>query len=318
MTLHAAATALFGWLGAPIAWFILLVWWQVFTIARRESQNALAPREPLPCSEQRPAFAKPELVVCLLVIGMLVGLLMPATSDTDSMRHAEISMKMVAHALSEYEQEHGRLPPIVTRDEHGQALHSWRALLLPYLDEPQLQAAYRYNEPWNSPHNVALAQYRPWHFRGYYPNDEIAAECTAMQALPVGDRYVLCEHEDFVSNWLEPMQLDADAIDAFANAADARQGFWHHGIFSSQYRGRLMVSGAVSYQVYPSSSSAIVTAMADPQVGMHARKIVGRPWRVWHTRNAVLLAVFVAVTLYPFRWLHRITRGGLEAKRSGG
>lgn len=35
-------------------------------------------------------------------------------------------------------------------------MHSWRALLLPFLDRPDLVAAYRLDEPWDGPHNRKL------------------------------------------------------------------------------------------------------------------------------------------------------------------
>jgi hypothetical protein len=40
-------------------------------------------------------------------------------------------------------------------------MHSWRALLLPYLEQHALHNAYDFDEPWNSPHNRKLADQVP-------------------------------------------------------------------------------------------------------------------------------------------------------------
>src|SRR4051812_1491405 len=36
-------------------------------------------------------------------------------------------------------------------------MHSWRVLLLPYLNEQELYNAYNFAEPWNGPNNAKLA-----------------------------------------------------------------------------------------------------------------------------------------------------------------
>jgi hypothetical protein len=40
-------------------------------------------------------------------------------------------------------------------------MHSWRVLLLPFLGEGALHQEYRFDEPWDSPHNRALASRTP-------------------------------------------------------------------------------------------------------------------------------------------------------------
>ncbi len=56
-------------------------------------------------------------------------------------------------ALLSYEAEHGHFPPPYTVDENGKPLHSWRVLVLPYMEEKHLYDQIRLNEPWDSPHN---------------------------------------------------------------------------------------------------------------------------------------------------------------------
>ncbi len=62
-------------------------------------------------------------------------------------------VRRIALAMLLYEREHGTLPPAHSADAQGNALHSWRVLLLPYLGHAELHARIRLDEPWDSPHN---------------------------------------------------------------------------------------------------------------------------------------------------------------------
>jgi hypothetical protein len=71
------------------------------------------------------------------------------------------TLTQVALAMLNYEAEHGRLPPAVVYGEDGKPLHSWRVLILPYLDEEALYKDFRLDEPWDSPHNIQLLPRMP-------------------------------------------------------------------------------------------------------------------------------------------------------------
>src|SRR2546426_8412471 len=55
-----------------------------------------------------------------------------------------------------YQERHGRLPPAVVYGKYGEALHSWRVLLLPYIEQDALFKQFKLDEPWDSPHNIQL------------------------------------------------------------------------------------------------------------------------------------------------------------------
>ena len=44
-------------------------------------------------------------------------------------------------------------------------MHSWRVLILPCLDHPELYAEYRFDEPWDGPNNSKLADRMPLIYR---------------------------------------------------------------------------------------------------------------------------------------------------------
>ncbi|MCE9556851.1 MAG: DUF1559 domain-containing protein [Planctomycetes bacterium] len=65
-------------------------------------------------------------------------------------------IRNIATAMLAYEQEYGVLPPQSVPGPNGKPWHSWRVLLLPYLQEKQLYERYRFDEPWDGPHNKLL------------------------------------------------------------------------------------------------------------------------------------------------------------------
>ena len=71
------------------------------------------------------------------------------------------NLKAIAQAMLAYEQKHGSLPPACTRDAEGRPLHSWRTLLLPYLEERQLFDSIDFTKPWDDPANAAVRERMP-------------------------------------------------------------------------------------------------------------------------------------------------------------
>jgi hypothetical protein len=63
----------------------------------------------------------------------------------------------IAAALQAYRQDNGRFPPAYRADEHGKPLHSWRTLLLPYLDSAPLFNALDFTEAWDGPKNANVS-----------------------------------------------------------------------------------------------------------------------------------------------------------------
>ncbi len=66
------------------------------------------------------------------------------------------NLKQIGLALHNYHDAYNSYPPAYVADEHGRPMHSWRVLLLPFLDEEKLYKEYRFDEPWNGPHNITL------------------------------------------------------------------------------------------------------------------------------------------------------------------
>jgi len=95
----------------------------------------------------------------LLPIALLIAMLVPAkcTSREAAKRwHCCNNLKNIMVAMNSYSAKYGCYPPAYTVDKQGRRMHSWRALLLEFLDH-DLYAKYDFSRPWNSPGNLAVA-----------------------------------------------------------------------------------------------------------------------------------------------------------------
>jgi hypothetical protein len=70
------------------------------------------------------------------------------------------TLRQVSTALINYSVVHDRLPPAIVYSKEGQPLYSSRVLLLSDLDE-DLFKEFHLDEPWDSPHNIALLPRMP-------------------------------------------------------------------------------------------------------------------------------------------------------------
>ncbi|MEM9827031.1 MAG: DUF1559 domain-containing protein [Planctomycetota bacterium] len=87
------------------------------------------------------------------------------------------NLEKIAKALNNYAADHGRYPPPVVKDAKGKPMHSWRVMLLPYLQEDDLFNQYDTQRAWNDPANLNL-QYaipavfqHPLHTPGSFQSD---------------------------------------------------------------------------------------------------------------------------------------------------
>ncbi len=71
------------------------------------------------------------------------------------------NLKQIALAVHNFISVHGKLPPAVIFGPDGKPWHSWRVLLLPYLERVDLYNAYDFSQPWDSPKNKALLDKMP-------------------------------------------------------------------------------------------------------------------------------------------------------------
>lgn len=92
------------------------------------------------------------------VLGLLVALLLPATRGSGEAARrnwCRNNLKQIALALQSYEDVHHALPPAYTVDAMGKPLHSWRTLILPFMERRDLYETIDLSKPWDDPANRA-------------------------------------------------------------------------------------------------------------------------------------------------------------------
>ncbi|WP_373650627.1 DUF1559 domain-containing protein [Schlesneria sp. DSM 10557] len=109
--------------------------------------------------------------VVLLVLAVLAAMLIPAVQaarQAARQSQSHCRLKQLGLALHNYQGTYGVFPPAYTVDAEGKPLHSWRTLILPYLDEQKLYDSIDLAKPWNDRANeparkTAVGVYQsPW------------------------------------------------------------------------------------------------------------------------------------------------------------
>lgn len=159
------------------------------------------------------------------VIGVLLHLLFPSVGSQRPARRAICSnnLKSIAAALHMYHDRYGVFPPAHTVDRLGKPLHSWRTLILPYLDEKPLYEQVKLDEPWNSPHNKRVAEHNlliytcPATARGISylavtTTGSVFEGTTSRSTTDISDgtsnTIAVIEVTNGPSNWMQPVDFD--------------------------------------------------------------------------------------------------------------
>ncbi|HBO42859.1 MAG TPA: hypothetical protein DD670_02775 [Planctomycetaceae bacterium] len=109
------------------------------------------------------------LVCGVLVVGFCaITFLSPVlrkTTGSPRPLSCRLKLQQIGLAIQAYHDTYGAFPPAATRDAEGRLMHSWRSLILPFIPESSLHKHYDNSQPWNSPHNILLAEQVPWFYR---------------------------------------------------------------------------------------------------------------------------------------------------------
>lgn len=81
------------------------------------------------------------------------------------------SLKQVGLAMHMFHDTYLTLPPAVIMGPDGKPWHSWRVLVLPFLEEEELFKQYRFDEPWDGPNNKKLLSKIPSVYRASENDD---------------------------------------------------------------------------------------------------------------------------------------------------
>ncbi len=105
-----------------------------------------------------------EAVMVLSIMVVLIALFRPSMHEPrgDTLRkYCKNNLKQIGLGLHCYHDVYGSFPPAVVVDSDGRPMHSWRVLILPFMDYQALYDKYQFDEPWDGPRNSLLHDQMP-------------------------------------------------------------------------------------------------------------------------------------------------------------
>jgi len=141
---------------------------------------------------------------------------------------AMANLRKIGLAIIEYHKKYGHFPPSRTQDANGRALHSWRSLILPFLDEEPLSELIDFSQPWDSANNRTVWQQRPYVY-GALDCPAPLTHCAAIvgadtiwphtgrrqwNEIRSGLSYTVAAivANDVAVNWMQPSDPEIDAV----------------------------------------------------------------------------------------------------------
>lgn len=181
-----------------------------------------------------------EFMVIGSVLIVLAGFFLPAVqSNGRPVRRMTCSnnLRQILIGLHNYHDVYGSLPPAYVADENGRPMHSWRVLILPFIEQKPLYDQYRFDEPWDGPNNRLLAQLDLPIFRCLSDSKAARGETSYVvvvgsgtawpgaKAVKFGDiadgtsnTILLVEVQHSGIHWMEPRDLDGSQMPLSLNA----------------------------------------------------------------------------------------------------
>ena len=156
------------------------------------------------------------IAVCVSLAIFVKRTVSEAMHDQD----CRTNLKRIGAALQQYHDRCGSFPPAYVLNKEGQRWHSWRVLLLPDLGHADLYAQYRFDEPWNGPHNRQLLGRMPAVYS--CPVDGKRAEGIPNYFAIVGPQTVWPEH------CAHAQRQAHHGWDQQHGASDRERGYRHH------------------------------------------------------------------------------------------
>ncbi|MGY8769639.1 MAG: DUF1559 family PulG-like putative transporter [Pirellulales bacterium] len=312
----SSALALFGPSGIVYAMLVCFFWIPIFL------------------SHNRPRIFI-GVVTIYLLSGCLLSLLMPTIQDK---RHAPTrfwcmnNMKHLGIALHNYHDTYDSFPPAYVADANGKPMHSWRVLLLPYLDENKLYNQYDLKEPWDGPSNSKLATSMPDVFAcpEYQHQHQGHNHCTSYVAVTgrnsiwngekattfaditdgTSSTLLLTECDEQRIPWMQPSDLEYDeSIETLASSdSDTFTGHRDENFFFKLYTGRVLLfaDGSTRFSDFGISKQTWAALIGiDDQIGLTAADLEAKPGTIKRIRigNWFRLGIFLFLTVFPLPWV---------------
>ncbi len=206
--------------------------------------------------KRRSGFTWIELLVVLAILAVLCALFIPF-SRLGGVRNASLrsqcknNLKQIGLALHNYHDTYKTFPPAYTVDAAGQPLHSWRTLILPFVDLQALYDKIDLSKPWDDPTNAEAVKTCPPVYR--CPSSTAPSDQTTYLAIAGPDGCLstthprpLSEITDGTSNtlmvvevpmanavpWMSPLDADEKLLLSFGEKTEWQHTGGLHGLLA--------------------------------------------------------------------------------------
>jgi hypothetical protein len=112
-------------------------------------------------------------VAALVVVGYWLTIAIRDAREAARRSNCKGELSQINLALFNYREVYGCFPPAYVADSTGRPMHSWRVLILPFIDHAPLYNEYRFDEPWDGANNRQLSAKIVSHDYSFYhcPSD---------------------------------------------------------------------------------------------------------------------------------------------------
>jgi len=171
------------------------------------------------------------IAIAVVVLSFSILLILIGKEMHDSQRDAKRMkcaghMSVIASAMDDYHAKYGHYPPAILLNKDGMPAHSWRVLLLEFIDDDLFQMI-DLESPWNSEKNRRHESRMPWVYRCPLDTDErlpfhtsyfvVTGEFTlfpesrvvskAIVGKPLSEVVLLVESISNPVHWMEPKDI---------------------------------------------------------------------------------------------------------------
>jgi hypothetical protein len=306
MTMVGVSLGAFGLAGVLPATVVAAFWTVAYTRGSR-----------------RTGFWKSLLLFCLCVC-CGGGLLLPEVGRPRVARRSICTnnVKQIALALHNYHDQYKEFPPAHMDDTNGKPMHSWRVLILPFLEREDLYAKYRFDEPWNGPNNRQLLEPMlsvfacPSQTNSPYTSyvavigpDTAWPGATSRKLVDIADpqdqTLLIVESAEPRILWMEPRDLTyEEAVNYLSGTTEIARhdAHWYSGYFEEQFYGRMvaMADGSVQFAdgLIGPDNWARLFSISDGGSAVNLETGAKSPVRRLYL-NYVRLAVWIIVVVWP-------------------
>jgi hypothetical protein len=182
------------------------------------------------CVWQRRPSTWPVALACFTSFLAMASFGCNTPRDAWRRSHCKQNLKEIAMALHNYHDRFGCFPPAYLADAAGKPTHSWRVLILPFLDYGKpIYDAYSFDESWDGPKNRRLHNQISYAFK--CPSDNSRGSADTSYVAVVGphvawpgassrrldefgtaDSILVVEVCNSGIHWMEPRDLDSSTI----------------------------------------------------------------------------------------------------------